>query len=167
MTSLKLCGFQKTTLLDYPGYVACTLFLGGCNFRCPFCHNSGILDDSADESITMDELMDFLKKRKGILEGICITGGEPTLHPLPLFRLLDQIKALGYRIKLDTNGSRPDILKQLCADGLIDCVAMDIKAGRTHYGKVCGLDGFLFAPIDQSVRWLKEAYSLRISDNRG
>ena len=158
MTSLKLCGFQKTTLLDYPGYVACTLFLGGCNFRCPFCHNSGILDDSADESITMDELMDFLKKRKGILEGICITGGEPTLHPLPLFRLLDQIKALGYRIKLDTNGSRPDILKQLCADGLIDCVAMDIKAGRTHYGKVCGLDGFLFAPIDQSVRWLKEGH---------
>lgn len=158
MTSLKLCGFQKTTLLDYPGHVACTLFLGGCNFRCPFCHNSEILDDCAEEAVTMKALMDFLRKRKGILEGICITGGEPTLYPLPLSRLMEQIKSLGYKIKLDTNGSRPDILKQLCTDGLIDYAAMDIKAGRSHYGKVCGLDGFRLEPINQSIEWLKEGH---------
>ena len=105
---LKIVGLQKLTLLDCPGMVACTVFLGGCNFRCPFCHNSGLLE-SAPEALSQAELLEFLKKRQGLLDGVCITGGEPTLQP-DLPQLLEKIKALGYRTKLDTNGSNPHML---------------------------------------------------------
>ena len=105
-----LCGLQKTTLLDFPGHVACTVFTGGCNFRCPYCQNSElVLDPAAFPKRSEEEVMTFLKRRKGILEGVCITGGEPTLQPdLPEF--IRKIRELGYLVKLDTNGYRPEVL---------------------------------------------------------
>ena len=125
---MKICGLQKTTLLDFPGKVAATLFTGGCNFRCPFCHNSGLLSGDAEELYTPGEILRFLEKRKNILEGVCITGGEPTLQP-DLEDFIRDIRSLGLAVKLDTNGYRPDILKALCRKGLLDYVAMDIKGG--------------------------------------
>lgn len=150
---MKICGLQKTTLLDYPGHVAATVFLGGCNFRCPFCHNKELLDGSAEEAYTEEELLAFLKKRSNILEGVCITGGEPTLQP-DLETLIRKIRGLGYQIKLDTNGYRPDLLKHLCAEGLVDYVAMDIKNSREHYAQTAGLETILLDRIEESVRFL-------------
>ena len=136
---MNISGIQKLTLLDYPGKVACTLFTAGCNFRCPFCHNAGlVLPDRLEEaSITEDEVMSFLKKRAGILDGVAITGGEPLLHTdMPEF--LEKIKNLGYKIKLDTNGSNPKLLKEIVNAGLVDRVAMDIKNAPTEYDKTAG-----------------------------
>lgn len=127
------------TLLDYPGKVACTLFTAGCNFRCPFCHNAGlVLPDMLEEaSISEDEVMSFLKKRAGMLDGVAITGGEPLLHTdMPEF--LEKIKNLGYKIKLDTNGSNPKLLKEIVNAGLVDRVAMDIKNAPSEYDKTAG-----------------------------
>lgn len=127
------------TLLDYPGKVACTLFTAGCNFRCRFCHNAGlVLPDRLEEaSISEDEVMSFLKKRAGMLDGVAITGGEPLLHTdMPEF--LEKIKNLGYKIKLDTNGSNPKLLKEIVNAGLVDRVAMDIKNAPTEYDKTAG-----------------------------
>ena len=147
-----ISGLQKMTLLDYPGRVACTVFLQGCNFRCPFCHNSGLLGAAQDETIPVEELLAFLRKRAGILDGVCITGGEPTLqHDLP--QLLRQIKALGYHIKLDTNGSNPAMLKALVDENLIDYVAMDIKNCPDRYAETVGLSQFP-AAIEESIVFL-------------
>ena len=115
---MKICGLQKTTLLDFPGHVAATIFTGGCNFRCPFCHNSDLLGSDAPAAFTDEEVLDFLKKRRGILEGAAITGGEPTLQP-DLEDFIQKVRALGYQIKLDTNGYRPEVLKRLCEKGLV------------------------------------------------
>ena len=128
---MKICGLQKTTLLDFPGHVAATVFTGGCNFRCPFCHNSGLLPSWSQELFTADEVLEFLTKRRGVLEGVCITGGEPSLQP-DLEDFIRRIRSLGFLVKLDTNGSRPEVLKDLCGKGLLDYVAMDIKAGPDH-----------------------------------
>lgn len=136
---MKILGMQKLTLLDYPGRVGAVLFLDGCNFRCPFCQNSSLVlsPDSLPE-ISREELLRFLKKRQGILEGICITGGEPTIHrELP--ELIAVIRDFGYLVKLDTNGTNPDMLSQLLEDKVLDYVAMDIKAGRLHYGAASGI----------------------------
>ena len=138
-TAMNISGIQKLTLLDYPGKVACTLFTAGCNFRCPFCHNAGlVLPDRLEEaSITEDEVMSFLKKRAGMLDGVAITGGEPLLHTdMPEF--LEKIKNLGYRIKLDTNGSNPKLLKEIVNAGLVARVAMDIKNAPSEYNKTAG-----------------------------
>lgn len=137
---MRICGFNKTTLLDYPGKVASTIFLGGCNFRCPFCQN-GILVVAPGEQpdYSQEELLTFLKKRKGILDGVCISGGEPTLSD-GLEEFLGKIKELGYAVKLDTNGSRPKIVKHLAEAGLIDKVAMDIKACPDNYGSLTGIE---------------------------
>lgn len=150
---MKISGLQKMTLLDFPGKVACTVFLQGCNFRCPFCHNSGLLDAGAPGEITKEALLDFLKKRKGLLDGVCITGGEPTVQP-ELPQLLQQIKALGYSIKLDTNGTHPDILKELVTSGLVDYVAMDIKNCPRRYAETVGLPKSPLDKIEQSIRFL-------------
>lgn len=133
-------GLNKTTLLDYPGCVAATVFVGGCNFRCPFCQNSGlVLEPSAGEIISEEEILAFLKKRKNVLKGVCITGGEPTLQEdLPDF--ICQVRNLGYRIKLDTNGYRPEILKRLLEERLLDYVAMDIKNSPDKYAETAGVD---------------------------
>lgn len=158
MAKMKICGLQKTTLLDYPGKVAATVFLGGCNLRCPFCHNKDLLGGDAPELMSGEELLAFLKRRQGILDGVCVTGGEPTLWPEEAADLMRRIKALGYLVKLDTNGCRPQVLKDLCAQGLVDYVAMDIKAGRWHYAQVCGVDGFRLASVEESAAWLMEGH---------
>lgn len=148
---MKISGIQKLTLLDYPGTVACTLFTAGCNFRCPFCHNAALVlpEQIEDGSLDEDEVLDFLKKRQGILDGVAITGGEPMLHrDLP--ELLSKIKALGYKIKLDTNGSNPEMLKEVIERRLIDRVAMDIKNSPEAYGETIGVENFDLAPIEKS-----------------
>lgn len=136
---MKISGLQRLTLLDYPGRVACTVFLGGCNFRCPFCHNSQLLGPDAETFMETEELLTFLKSRQGILEGVCITGGEPTLQK-DLPDLLRAIKEMGYAVKLDTNGYRPEVLKALVAEGLVDYVAMDVKNSPERYALTCGLE---------------------------
>ena len=141
------------TLLDFPGRVACTVFLGGCNFRCPFCHNSELLDGTEEQVMDDKALLSFLTKRKGILDGVCITGGEPTLKK-ELPQLLREIKALGYPVKLDTNGYRPEVLKALVEEGLVDYVAMDIKNSPDEYGKTVGLSKMDISRIEESIRFL-------------
>lgn len=137
---IKISGMQKLTLLDYPEHTACTLFVAGCNFKCPFCHNSELL--SGDVSFYDEaEIFAFLKKRVGVLEGVCVTGGEPTLYG-DLDRFLGDIKALGYKIKLDTNGYAPDRLSALIDAGLLDYIAMDVKNSPARYAETVGLDGF-------------------------
>lgn len=153
---MNISGLQKLTLLDFPGHLAAIVFLDGCNFRCPFCQNSSlVLPGENLPSISMDEFRRFLKKRSGILEGICVTGGEPTLHKeLPDF--LSMIRQEGYLTKLDTNGTNPDMLRYLLDNNLLNYVAMDIKAGRDNYAKVSGIaaDSPLLARIEQSVQLL-------------
>ena len=146
---MRIVGIQKLTLLDYPGKVACTVFLGGCNFRCPYCHNAELLGD-AEPVMTREELLTFLRKRQGILEGVCITGGEPTLCP-ELGELIRSIRALGYCVKLDTNGYRPEILKDLIGEGLLDYVAMDLKNGPDEYAATVGLKAVDLAKIRESI----------------
>ena len=135
-----ISGVQKLTLLEYPGRIACTVFTDGCNFRCPFCHNAPlVLPDREKQRSDTDAVLEFLKKRSGLYEGVAVTGGEPTLHAdLPDF--LRSVKALGYMIKLDTNGTRPDMLSGLIAEGLVDRIAMDIKNSPEEYAKAAGAD---------------------------
>ena len=159
---MKIVGIQKLTLLDYPGKVACTVFLDGCNFRCPYCHNSQLLV-GAEPIMTEDGLLAFLRKRSGILEGVCVTGGEPTIHP-QLPDLLRRIRDLGYCVKLDTNGYRPEVLSAVLSEGLADYVAMDIKNGPGIYGETVGLAGPDTAKIRQSIHLLMTSgieYELR------
>lgn len=151
---MKICGLQKTTLLDYPGHVAATVFTGGCNFRCPFCHNSDLLGNDAEEAFTEEYVLNFLKKRRGILEGVAITGGEPTLQP-DLRDFILRVRELGYKIKLDTNGTRPDVLRDLCDSGFIDYVAMDIKTCKERYSDVAGIPSLHMEGILESVEYLK------------
>ena len=152
---MKIVGIQKLTLLDYPGKVACTVFLNGCNFRCPYCHNAELLGDG-DEVMTVAGLLAFLRKRQGILEGVCITGGEPTLHP-ELPALLGEVRELGYAVKLDTNGYRPEILEAVLNQGLVDYVAMDLKNGPEGYAETVGLAQVELAKIRQSIRLLMDS----------
>lgn len=152
---MKIKGLQKLTLLDYPGRLAATVFLGGCNFRCPFCHNAQLVVRDGGEEIGEDALFAFLESRRGKLSGVCITGGEPTLYPqLPSF--ISKIRALGYSVKLDTNGSNPDMLESLVLDGLVDYVAMDIKSSRERYAAVAGVPELDLRRIERSVDFLLE-----------
>lgn len=125
-------GFQKLTLLDFPQKTACTIFTGGCNLRCPFCHNATLVQKPMENNNQTEYVLDYLKKRVGILDGVCITGGEPLLQP-DLKDFIKKIKELGYKVKLDTNGALPKRLKEVI--GLVDYVAMDIKAGFSNYKK--------------------------------
>ena len=149
-------GLQKLTLLDFPGRTACTVFTGGCNFRCPFCHNASLVLRAEEQPFMPEEdFFAFLKKRQGLLDGVCITGGEPTLRPdLPDF--MRKIKDLGYSVKLDTNGYRPEILEKIISEGLADYVAMDIKSSPSRYGIVAGIPDIDIGPIRQSVSTLME-----------
>ena len=151
---VQIHGFNKTTLLDYPGHLACTIFVGGCNFRCPFCHNASLVLAPSDQPIIPEEeIFHTLRKRKGILEGVCITGGEPTIYP-GLIHFIRKVKALNYLIKLDTNGYNPDILKKLVEEHLIDYVAMDIKNSIEKYGTTIGLTAFNPSNVLESVSFL-------------
>ncbi len=152
---IKIHGFNKLTLLDYPGKLACTIFLGNCNFRCPFCQNGSlVLNPESEPTIPMEEVMRTLKKRQGILEGVCVTGGEPTLHP-ELEDFITEMKALGYMVKLDTNGSRPKVLKSLIEKQKIDYVAMDIKNSQQKYAETAGISHLDLEAIEESVQLLK------------
>lgn len=154
---MKIHGFQSLTLLDYPGKVACTVFLGGCNFRCPFCQNTGlVLAPEREAVVPMEEVMGVLRKRRGMLDGVCITGGEPTLIP-DLREFILRVRELGYLVKLDTNGYRPEVLENLLAEGLLDYVAMDIKSSPENYARVAGLPGLDLQRIRRSVELLMEA----------
>ena len=147
-------GLQKLTLLDFPGRTACTVFLAGCNFRCPFCHNYDLVAEPAAPLMQEEELLAFLQKRQGLLDGVAITGGEPLMRrELP--ELLRKIKALGYPVKLDTNGSFPARLKALVEEGLVDYVAMDVKNSPVRYGETVGFPKLGLGPVEESVEFLK------------
>lgn len=150
---MKIKGLQKLTLLDFPGKMACTVFTGGCNMRCPFCHNASLVTKLDNEYIPEEEFFAFLSKRKGILNGVCITGGEPTLQP-DLEGFIRRIKELGFLVKLDTNGLNPDILKDLVNKGLIDFVAMDIKNSKAKYAATAGKNDLDISKIEESVAFL-------------
>ncbi len=150
---MEIAGLQKLTLLDYPGKVACTVFLGGCNFRCPFCHNAGLIGTNIPSQFSEEEFMDFLKSRRGLLDGVCVSGGEPTLHAdLPEF--LEKIRSLGYLVKLDTNGCRPEMLRALRRMNLPDYTAMDLKNSPEKYAETAGLPRFDLSPVEESVALL-------------
>ncbi len=131
---INIKGIQKTTLVDYPGKIACTIFLGGCNFKCGYCYNSDIVFNKTP-SISEEEIFDFLTHRKKYIEGVCVTGGEPTIHK-ELFNFIKKIKSLGYKVKLDTNGTNPEMVELLINNNLIDYIAMDIKSSEEKYSKI-------------------------------
>lgn len=148
-------------MVDYPGKMACTVFFAGCNFRCPYCHNSSLVLPEPDQSyMDEDEVLGFLKKRQGLLDGVCITGGEPLLQGENLIPFIKRIREFGYAVKLDTNGTFPELLKKLCNQGLIDYVAMDIKNSRENYGKAIGKNVLqqesILDKVQESARYLME-----------
>jgi len=167
LSRMKLSGIQKLTLLDYPGKTAATVFTPGCNFRCPFCQNSALVEhrrsvgttsacqDADEQEYPLEEFFAFLEKRRGLLDGICITGGEPLLQPR-LDRFCARIKEAGFAVKLDTNGTSPDLLERLINRGLVDYVALDVKNAPYRYGETVGRPGFDIAPIRASIDCLLE-----------
>lgn len=146
------CGIEKLSLVDFDGYISCTLFTSGCNYRCPFCHNSPLIEEQP--SLNMEEILNYLSVRKKMLDAVVITGGEPTLHK-ELPNVIKQIKDLGYIIKLDTNGTNPKMLKELIDKNLIDYVAMDIKASSNCYSLVTGVINPFLDNIKESINILK------------
>ncbi len=149
-------GLQKMTLLDFPGKVATTLFTGGCNLRCPFCHNAFLVTRIDNSSVySEEEILKFLGTRTGLLDGICITGGEPLMQN-DIASFIKKVKDMGFALKLDTNGCYPDKLKSLIDEGLLDYVAMDIKNSKEKYAKTVGIPELDLTPIEKSVEILKE-----------
>ncbi len=157
---MKIAGLQKMTLLDYPGHVACTVFLNGCDWRCPFCHNYELAEGKSPAVMDDTELLAFLAKRTGLLDGVAITGGEPCLYKeLPdLFR---RIRALGYGIKLDTNGLHPELLRELLDENLVDYVAMDIKNSPAKYAVTAGVEAVDLEKVRESIGLLMKHYAER------
>ena len=152
---MRIDGLQKMTLLDFPGKVACTVFTGGCNFRCPFCHNALLVTKLPEKpDYTEDEILSFLEKRVGLLDGVAITGGEPLLNP-DIGDFIRKIRDMGYAVKLDTNGSFPERLKAIVGEGLVDYVAMDIKNRREKYAETIGLKNLDLSKIEESIEFLK------------
>lgn len=150
---MKIPFFQKLTLLDYPGKTAATVFTHGCNFRCPFCHNASLVARPAADEVAEDEFLSFLSKRTGLLDGVCVTGGEPLLQP-DIAGFLQKIKNMGFLVKLDTNGSFPEKLEALLKEGLVDYVAMDIKNAPEKYGETIGIKTPDFDKIKRSAALL-------------
>ncbi|MEG1741437.1 MAG: anaerobic ribonucleoside-triphosphate reductase activating protein [Acetivibrio sp.] len=161
---IEIGGIQKTSLLDYPDKVCCTIFTKSCNLRCPFCHNASlVLKTEETPLLSEQEIFTFLEKRKGILDGVCITGGEPLLQK-EIGDFIYKIKSMGYLVKLDTNGTFPEKLKELVKENLIDYVAMDIKNAKQRYGETIGIPNFDISGIEKSVAFLMEnevAYEFR------
>ena len=167
---MKIHGLQKMTLLDFPGKVACTVFLGGCDLRCPFCHNAELIDGTAPAVMEESELLAFLKKRQGLLEGVAVTGGEPLLRGEELLSLAERIRELGYPLKLDTNGTHPERLRRFLDRGLVSYVAMDIKNSPERYAETCGLETMDPGPVRESAALLMEGkaeYEFRTTVVRG
>ena len=151
---MKINGFQKMTVLDFPGKVACIVFTGGCNMRCPFCHNADLALNQGTDEFSEEEILAYLKKRQGLLDGVCITGGEPLLQP-DIKEFIQKVRALGYAVKLDTNGAFPERLKGLVNEGLLDYVAMDIKNQKEKYALTAGVN-IDISKIEESVAFLME-----------
>lgn len=166
---MKISGLQKLTLLDFPGHTACTVFTSGCNFRCPFCHNASLVKCIADEEIGEDAFFSFLLKRKGILSGVAITGGEPTLQAdLPEF--VGKIASMGFKVKLDSNGYRSEVLRGLLSSGNVHYVAMDIKSAPENYARVAGVSDIDLDRINESISIIKESgvpYEFRTTAVKG
>ena len=154
---MNVCGFEKFSMVDYDGKIACTVFTGGCNFRCPFCHNGSlVIGDVKSQEIPIQEVFDYLGKRKGLVDAVCVTGGEATLqHGLAEFYA--KVREMGYMTKLDTNGLRPDVLKDLLDKNLLDYVAMDIKNSKAKYALTTGVKDVDLAKISESVEMLKHS----------
>ena len=153
---MNIQGLQKLTLLDYPGKTACTIFTGGCNLRCPFCHNAVlVLCPNAEEGHSEEEIIELLRKRRGILDGIAITGGEPLLQK-DILSFMKRLKDEGVSVKLDTNGAYPDKLREAIDKGLVDYVAMDIKNSKEKYALTTGIQNIDIAPFEESVKILLE-----------
>lgn len=153
---MNIQGLQKLTLLDFPGKMACTVFTGGCNLRCPFCHNASIaVRPSKEGEYTVEQILDFLKKRQGVLDGVAITGGEPLMQK-DIEEFIRSIRDLGYAVKLDTNGTYPEKLRSLVEQGLVDYVAMDVKASPEGYPPAVGIGGYDISKIKESIDFLLE-----------
>lgn len=151
---MNISGFQKLTLLDFPEKTAATIFTGGCNMRCPFCHNALLVTEfDGSSEFSEEEVLAYLKKRAGILDGICITGGEPLLQK-DIGEFMKKVRELGIAIKLDTNGSFPKKLRELVEGGLVDYVAMDIKNSKKKYAETVGIANFDISPIEESIGFL-------------
>lgn len=152
-----ISGMQKLTLLDYPGNTACLIFTQGCNFRCPFCHNRDLLSDkNNDEEISENEVMEYLEKRKGLIDGVCISGGEPLLQA-DLEDFIIKVKDMGFKVKLDTNGSSPSKLKRLIDNGLLDYIAMDIKNDFSKYDQTSGIEKIKVDNIKRSIQIIEDS----------
>lgn len=151
---MNLYGLEKLSLVDYDGHISATLFTGNCNFKCGFCHNSALVNDYNElPTFSEQEIFDYLTKRFGILDGVCITGGEPTLNlDLPL--LCEKIKKIGYSVKVDTNGTNPNMIKTLVDNGVVDYFAMDIKNDLASYGEIIGIKNFNTEKVEKSVEYL-------------
>lgn len=147
-------GLQKLTLLDFPGKVACTVFSAGCNFRCPFCHNAPlVISTKNNREIPMEDIFAFLDMRAGVLDGVCLSGGEPLIQS-GIEDFLKEIKRRGLLVKLDTNGSFPDKMIRLVEEGLVDYVAMDVKNSQESYGRTIGIEGYDISEVNRSVSYL-------------
>ena len=151
---MKIAGIQKLSLVDYPGKTCCTVFTAGCDLRCPFCHNASLVTHIEDDPLPEAEVMDFLKRRVGLLQAVTISGGEPLLQS-GVVQFAESVKEMGYLVKLDTNGTFPDKLKALVGSGVIDFVAMDIKNSRRKYAVTSGVKNLDLKPIEESVEFLK------------
>lgn len=154
---MRICGLQKLSMVDYPGKLAATVFTGGCNLRCPFCHNA-LLVTRLNESpaLTEGEVLDFLRTRRGLLDGVVLSGGEPLMQP-GAADFLAAVRELGFDVKLDTNGFYPGALGEILDRGLADYVAMDIKNCREKYGVTCGVPDLDPAPVEESLRLLRDS----------
>lgn len=167
---MNIQGIQKLTLLDYPGKMACTVFTAGCNLRCPFCHNASLVVNPPKESAySQEEIFSFLEKRKGIIDGVAITGGEPLIQP-DLEEFVVKARELGYSVKLDTNGTNPEKLRKLIDKNLLDYVAMDIKGSKNSYSQCVGIPNYDTTKIEKSVEILKASnidYEFRTTVAKG
>ena len=165
---METLGLRPMTLLDFPGKVACTVFLAGCNFRCPYCHNPSLVYHMEDSSAyTIEEFFSFLERRKNILDGVCISGGEPMIHH-NLDQFITRIREMGFQVKLDTNGSFPNRLESLLSRHLLDYVAMDVKNDRNGYGRTVGLPSY--TPGEYTTEYRppeKDTHSVRIQNHPG
>lgn len=154
---MKIYGFQKMTLLDFPGHVAATVFTGGCNLRCPFCHNAALVTEiDPATQYNEDEILRFLSTRTKLLDGVAITGGEPLMQ-VDICGFIKKVKALGYKVKLDTNGSFPDKLSEIVEEKLVDYIAVDIKNSREKYSVTTGVKNYDLKPLDKSIEILKHS----------